>query len=109
MDKDLQYSPDSKYKYWVYDHEGDGMVFYKSEESRNKAMEEAIAEYLDDGWSEEVIRVCAGVVTHVTIQTDLVKRPPEEELEDNCDKEGTYWGNFDYMCNYKPLSIEGGK
>ena len=93
--------------YFYHDPEGDGFMYFATSQERDKAADEAIKNYLDDGWAEEVVYVMAGKVTHRATQTDLVKRPPDEELdEDNCDGEGRYWdADWDAVCNYKLLPV----
>ena len=107
--------PDAKVKHWIFspdrpyfvhDPEGDGFSYYATEEERDKHAEECIQEYLDDGWSEEVVFVMAGKITHRATQVDLEKRPDNLD-EDNLDEEGNYWdSDWDYKCNYELRPIE---
>ncbi|MBL4797211.1 MAG: hypothetical protein JKY50_07345 [Oleispira sp.] len=86
-------------EYFVYDSDG-GFETFNNIQDRDKYAEDSIQGYLDDGWSEEVTTVCAGVITHKTIQTDLVKRPDIID-EEGHDESGTWWdADWGHMCNY---------
>ena len=103
-----QYSPHPEFRFWLYDPEGDGMVYYRSAEDRDADAEEAISGYLDDGyWSEEVENVCVGEVTHIASEVNRVNRPDDDQIdEDGCDESGRYWNqDIDYICNYELLPI----
>jgi hypothetical protein len=90
-------------RFFLYDPEGNGLMFFETREERDAAAKEAIPAYAEDGpWAEEVKGVCAGEVTHIATEVDREERPEnEEEAED----EG--WpSDVDYRCNYelRPLS-----
>jgi len=52
-------------KYFVYDPEGDRMVYFDNEEEAIEAAKEAIEGYLDiDEWHEDVVNVTMDIVTH---------------------------------------------
>lgn len=110
MDKRQEPHPD--YRYWLCDPGGDGMVYYRTREDRDKAGEAAIAACLDaDGWAEDVECVAAGEVTHVAQCLDRKERPTNLDA-DGCDDDGVYWGDCDSMGNYtlEPLiKFEGEK
>ena len=94
--------PSEKYKYWLYDPEGCGMEYYCTIEERDNEAQEAINNYLGDGWSEEVERVAVGVVTHSAQCLNKTMRPAPELLDyDECDSDGVYWGDHDWMGNYE--------
>lgn len=80
-------------------------------------------DYLDDGWCEEVSGVFAGElpepivsgpedttydlidllenhVTHTVEEFDRKERPSDLGDSDY-DEEGTYWGDWDYICSYR--------
>ena len=38
--------------------------------------------------------------TYIAEKCDEHKRPKDKELNGGYDKGGTYWGDFDYICNY---------
>ena len=60
-------------RYFLYDPEGDGMMYFDTEEERDKAAKEAIDDYLDcDEWSDEVVNVVTGIVTHSAQRTNVV-------------------------------------
>jgi len=93
--------------YFVHDPEGDGFTFFATEQERDEYAKECIEGYLDDGWSEEVVFVIGGKVTHQAKQCDLVERPPEDEIDgDGNDLEGRYWdSDWTEMCNYRLLPL----
>jgi len=87
--------------YFVYDPQGNYLETFSTSEQRDKAAEDAIANYLDDGWDVEVENVVCGIVTHVCKQFDVRKRPadgtPEyDEWPDH---------NYDELCNYGMFSV----
>lgn len=91
----------------MYDPVGDGFVYFATEQERDDYANDCIQGYLDDEWSEEVVNVVAGVLTHRATQVDRIDRPPKEELdEDGYDEEGICWpGDIDYLCDYKLLPL----
>lgn len=92
--------------FFVYDPEGDGFTYYATEQERDEAAEMVIQGYLDEGWSEEVTSVVAGILTHKSTQTNLQERPDDDKInEDNEDEDGTYWGDWTHICNYELLPI----
>jgi hypothetical protein len=94
-------------KYFVYDIESVGFETFDTAEERDAEANARIQDYLDDGWSEDVVNVCVGEVTHQATETDRVDRPPQEEIDENGeDGEGNNWRHdFDYICNYALLPI----
>ena len=94
-------------KYFVYDAESCGFDTFDIVEKRDAEANACIQNYLDDGWDEDVINVVAGEITHQATQTDLVERPPQDEIDENGeDSQGVHWdGDFDYTCNYELLPI----
>ena len=97
------YSPKKGFSFFYNDYDGDGMVYFKTEQDRDAAAEEAVQNYLHDGWSEEVENIVVGTVTGASTRVDVEIRPEDDELdEDNCDEDGSYWdSDWDYKCNYK--------
>lgn len=102
-----KYWPAKERPFFVYDPEGDGFVYFATEQERDDHAHDCIQAYLNDGWSEEVVNVVAGVLTHRAAQVDRIDRPPKEEIgEDGCDEDGNYWPEeFDYICDYKLLPL----
>lgn len=96
-------------KYFVYDPENCGFESFETMEERDKAAEEMIWSYLQDGWGDGVNHIVAGEVTHNTVQVDRRERPDDDELDvDDCDSEGTYWdADWDYICRYELAPIHG--
>lgn len=91
-------------KYFLYDPEGDGMDYFDTEKERDEAAKKALDKYLDvDGWDSEIVNVVTGIVTHSAQKTNIQKRPPENEIDDDgVDSEGYYWQtDCKYMCNYE--------
>lgn len=103
MKKLLPWSIHSSRPYFVYDPEGDGFAYFATEEERDKYAKDAIAEYLDDGWMEEVVNVIAGKLTHRATQVDKINRPPDSDFnEEGFDSDGIAWDSeWDYICNYE--------
>jgi hypothetical protein len=101
--------PGPEYRFFLFDPEWDGLMFFKSEADRAVAVKTAIDAYkdVDNGWSEEVELLCMGEVTHVCTQTNIVNRPLAEELDkEGCDKDGEYWGSdIELRCNYEMLPM----
>ena len=84
-----------------------GFSTFDTEENRDKAAHDCIQHHLDEGWSEEVDQVVAGVITSTATQTDLIKRPPDSEIDDEgLDGDGNDWGlGFEFTCNYKMIEV----
>jgi hypothetical protein len=95
-------------EWFMYDPEGSGYEEFPTEKLAMQAAEAAIKWYLDDGWSEDVVNIVCGKITHKATQCDYVKRPPESEIdEEGVDGEGTWWNSdWDYMCDYKMKPIK---
>jgi len=115
--KEDKLTPDGKVRHWVFhpsrpyfvhDPEGDGFSYFATEQERDRFANEAIQGYESDGWSEDVVFVMAGKITHRATQTDVVPRPPNDQLDgDGLDGEGRHWPEeWAYICNYKMLLIE---
>lgn len=99
--------PCADYRFWLHDPEGEGLMFYKHESERDEAAKEAIEEYLDDYWAEEVTQVCAGTLTHMATQTNKRMRPAPDELDEyGNDPNGEHWmPEWDYKCQYEMLPL----
>jgi hypothetical protein len=94
------YHPAPTHPHFLYEP-ANGMEFFDNIEERDKAAADCIAEYLDgDGWGEEVEGIFVGTVTGTSQKFDVHKRPDDLDAEE-CDGEGTYWGEFTEMCNYR--------
>lgn len=121
--------------YFIYDPQ-DSVMTYRSEAEFIQAMSDFdfMGRYCDDGWSPEVENVIAGYAplawqgesnshasfveecdyyatyqTHTATMFDKVGRPDDAELDqDGQCENGLYWGEFDYVCNYRFEKIEKG-
>ena len=103
---DCKYRPCAKYRFFLYDPNGD-FTFWKNEQERDEYAARLIPEYLDEGeWNDEVTLIFAGTVTRHIVEADRKDRVGELD-EDGCDKAGEYWGSndYDYRCDHalKPL------
>jgi hypothetical protein len=97
---DAKWYPSPEHRFWLFDPEGDGMTYYRTEEARDEAAALAIQTYLDGEWAEEVESVAAGEVTHYAGKVDVETRPDDLD-EEGCDRGGTYWGpDVGMMYNY---------
>lgn len=114
---EFKFHPTPEFRFFLYDPEGDGMRFYRSVEDRDADAQEAIAGYLDDGWSEEVKNVVAGEITHHTVPRNVQRRPQREDFATEAEheealSEGNFsWNDFDYTCDYSlaPIADPGEK
>lgn len=117
--------------FFIHDPQ-DQTFYYKTIAELDQAMNDFdfLGKYCDDGWSEEVENVIAGYIpdglkriddeesddweeeydffrqhaTHIATMIDKRSRP--DDLEDgDTDEEGTYWGEYDYICNYAFLPV----
>jgi hypothetical protein len=98
-----------KRPYFYYDGQVDGFRYFATEKERDDEAEVAIQRYFStDGWTEEYINVIAGKVTHITKKCDVIRKPPDSELDEGYDEDGNYFGDYDCLCNYKlfPLCDE---
>ena len=108
MTMDTKRVPHPGYRFWLFDPAGDGMTYYRTAEDRDKAAAVAIDTCRgdgDEGWDEDGLEgIAAGEVTHVARVTDKKMRP--DDLDDEqCDGEGTYWGDFEWMGNYTMVPL----
>ena len=98
---DCKYNPDKDYRFFYYDPNGSGFVYFKDKSLRDECANDEIQKYLDDGWNEEVGRVVSGEITAQAAMTDVTKRDGEIDDEGN-DEAGEYWdADWPYKCNYK--------
>jgi len=99
----------AEYRFFCFDPDNDGMMFFRSEEGRDRYAKDAIRGWHSDGegWSEEVESICTGIVTHTAQKTNVVKRPPPEEFdEEGCDGSGLRWDvDWEYMCDYELIKL----
>jgi len=94
--------------FFVLDPEGGEVSYFETIEAANQFANECIKEYLDPDniWSDEVVNVVAGKITHSAQQTDRVDRP-EDIDKDDIDGEGDWWPpDCEYRCSYKLLPID---
>jgi len=102
MKKEIsKYNPDKKQPYFLFDPEGDGFVYFESENDRDSAADDAIQGYLVDEWDEQVTGVVVGKLTGQASMVDI-EVPQGNVDEELCDEHGEYWDpDFDYKCSYK--------
>lgn len=94
--------PSAKFRYFIFDPAGEDFICYRTAEERDAQVKDIISGYCDEGWDQDVERVCVGEISGTTIQTNVEYRP--EELDDQgCDSTGFYWDDFKYKCDYDIL------
>ena len=84
--------PSKEFRFFLYDHEGEGMMYYNSKEQRDKSAAQSLEFYKDDysGWNEEVEYVSVGEVTDFPQVMNKIEKP--SELDDyQCDNAGRHW------------------
>jgi hypothetical protein len=87
------------------------MRYYRTAEERNADAEDAIQGYLDDCWSESVVQVVAGEITHHTVAKNVEPRPKREDFESDEAHEhalsdlGFSGNDWDYTCTYELAPI----
>jgi hypothetical protein len=102
---DKKYNPEPNYPFFLYDPEGNGFEYYKTEKERDELAKDTIQGYLVDGWDEQVTNVITGKVTGQATMVDVETQDGELD-EECCDEKGVYWDDgYDYRCDYqiKPL------
>lgn len=112
---DSKHYPTPEYRFFLHDPEGDGMRYFKSSEDRDTYAAATIQAYLDDCWSEEVVQVVAGEITHHVVAKNVKLRPKREDFESDEAHEhalsdlGFSGNDWDYTCNYElaPISDPG--
>lgn len=84
--------PSKEFCFFLYDPEGEGMMYYNSKEQRDKSAAQSLEFYKDDysGWNEEVEYVSVGEVTDFPQVMNKIEKP--SELDDyQCDNAGRHW------------------
>lgn len=63
----------------------------------------AIEDYRDGNkWRPGARRIYIAKITHQSTQTNRIERPSAAELDKTgCDKDGIYWGDYEYTCDYE--------
>lgn len=94
-----------KHKFFAYCPES-GFEIHETLEGALDDASDAIQNYLEDGWSEEVTGVCVGEITHRAKMCDQVF--PDGEIDaDGNDEAGEYWDpDWEYKCGYKMLTVK---
>jgi hypothetical protein len=109
MKHDFRGYPSGDYRFFAFDPNGEGTLFFRTARERDIYAEEVIDDYRDeDGWSDDVTSICVGEVTGISTAVDVVKKPPAEDLDESgFDSEGRHWGDFDMICRYEigPLPL----
>ena len=86
--------PSKECRFYLYDPEGEGMMYFPTQELRDAWAETILGEYRDEnsGWNDEVEYISRGEVTEFPQVLDKKYRPPQHELDEHqCDSEGTGW------------------
>jgi hypothetical protein len=106
---DFKHKASAEYLFFLFDPEGEGMTFFKTPGERDAYAKVSIQEYCApyEGWNEDVESICTGVVTNAVKKTDVVKRPPPEEIdEEGIDTQGNWWdADWSEMCNYELVEL----
>ena len=106
MHADYGHKASRDFPWFSYDPEGDGTLFFETEEEAKASAQKAINLSLDDFWSEDVDRICYGRVVAAATQTNRRDRP-ESLDEDGCDEDGICWtDDCEFLCNYELLPID---
>ena len=99
-------SPDAEFRFFVYCPNEGEFTYYRTAEDRDKGADSVIQSYLEDGWDEMVEQVVAGEMSHICGQVGREDRPAETELDEHqCDRDGKFWGEWEYTCNYDLLPL----
>ena len=96
-------TPSTTHLYGLYDPDGEGVTFHKSQEDRDAYAKKLIEEYLTEGeWNEEVTQVFAFVVTDRATAVNIIERKGELD-DDGYDENDEYWQSHDvdYKCDYE--------
>lgn len=96
--------PSKRYRFFLYDPEGEGIMYFQTAEIRDALAAELLSEYKDmfDGWNDEVEYMARGEVTEFPQVRDRVTRPPAYEIgADGCDSTGISWPeDVEWYGNY---------
>jgi hypothetical protein len=122
--------------YYIFDSHNYGCEAYPNEKDWKKAIDEYdfFGLFYDDGWSEEVTNVVAGIApekwsedkfesdesyldeqeyyeqyaTHLVTKDLIATRPDDSEIDERgCSKDGAYyWGDFIEICSYRFIEKE---
>ena len=96
----MKNTPDKDHIYGLYDPEGSGHTFYATEKERDDAAKEAIQDYFEDTWFDNVEGVFIFTVTAKATQVD-VKHPKGELDKEGFDENEDWWeSDDDFSCNY---------
>ena len=102
-------TPSVEFRFFVYCPNNAEFTYCRTAEARDRIADSVIQGYLDDGWDEMVEQVVAGEMTHYCAQVGREDRPEATELDAvGFDKDGKYWGEWAYTCNYDLLPLVSG-
>lgn len=94
--------PSAEFRFFVFDPMDADFVCFRTAEERDAKVQDIINMYCDEGWDESVEQVCIGEIGGKAQQVNVRLRPDDEDLdEEGCDGEGTYWGDYDRICDYQ--------
>ena len=107
-------SPDSEYRYFVYEPIEQLMLYYKSKEEQLNAAKDIIQECKDDDnfWMEEAGQVLMGEITHITVEKVLEYLPEREDYTteqafNNAMEEWPYEDDVNAVSDFVICPIEG--
>lgn len=94
-----------KDRFFVYCNESGFDCFETLDDALDSANERTQG-YLEGVWSDEVVSVCAGKITHRAKMCDQLF-PVGKIDADGLDEEGEHWDlDCGYKCNYKMMPVE---
>lgn len=94
--------PSKEFCFFLYDPEGEGMMYYDSREQRDKCAAVSLRFYKDDydGWNDEVEYMSIGEVTDFPQVMNKIERPLKLD-ENQCDSTGRHWpDDVEWFGNY---------
>lgn len=98
--------PSAEFRFFYFDPQGDGFLYFRTTEDRDGWANDAINDYCEETWDDEVTNVLAGELTHTTEMLWRKERPDNLD-EDGIDDDGQCWSSdFDYMCAFGLVPLD---
>jgi hypothetical protein len=102
--KIFEKKPSKECRFFLYDPEGEGMMYFRTKEMRDTWAETRLGDYsdADDGWNDEVEFMSRGEVIEFPQVLNKKCRPPAHEIDEHqCDREGIGWPDgVEWYGNY---------